>query len=373
MQIYLHLMTEELNPRSLIEDYCGSSKAWTVQTAEEWRRLGEELAREGSSAGSSYAHAQAARKEGLFEHALQGYLNAAELSPEWALALEGAGLVTYSTGRWQEAEEYLSRALKLDGRLIHARMAFAEIFAERHNFVAAEDTLRLAVQAYREDAGLRAALGHLYLRDRRYREAEAAFQKALELDSSASALLGLASIRMFQKDYNSAIEYTRSAIDAGGETAAALIHLGIITHEFSNYREAEEYFNKALQLEPRSARNLYRMALFYWRHQSYAKAERMLRLAINCETHRSCYYSALGLMMFQDGRAYEAERLYREALRLNASDLIALHGLGTLVRLNGRAAESRELLARARAILQAGKRSLTARLAERLDQLHIEE
>jgi Flp pilus assembly protein TadD len=367
-------MFNVIEQHHLIKDYRRSSLAWDEQTQSQWQLASEEFANLRQQAESrEYAAAQAfcagqaARKIELFEQAIQYFQEALELIPDWPLALEALAAAYRRFGKRSEVENCLSKALKLDSGLTHARMLFADLLCERYNYQAAEDVLQLALKANPNDLGIHLLLGHIALSDRRLKDAEKRYQNTLTLSpNSADAYAGLSSVRMLEERYNDALDYINIALKSNKNCINALLNKGIVLYTFNQPQEAEEVFNSVVMLAPRASQIYFRLAVFYWKQGNPMKAERYLMLAINSESYRAHFHSAFGLFLLQQNRVGEADVHFRQALLLNPNDIIGLHGVGMLAILNDEKQIAADMINRAGAILSTSKRYLMQRLASRL-------
>ncbi|MBL8150884.1 MAG: tetratricopeptide repeat protein [Blastocatellia bacterium] len=367
-------MFKHIEEHSVIRAYRSDSAAWQRQTYSIWVEATDYFAHQRKSkesnmlaAGQSFCMGQASRKQEFYDQAVRSFQMALDFLPDWPLAIEALALTYHTTGRRKETQEYLSKALRLDAELIHSRIAFAELFCEKHNYKAAEDVLKLALRYQPSDAGIYWRLGHIALSDLRLKEAFEAYEQAIRVNPFCTeAFIGKSCVRLMEQDYNSALDFIKLALKHDDTSSEAYINLAIIYHNANRLVEAEEAFSKAITLAPRSAKNYFRIALFYWNINSKAKAERYLRIALNCDDLRSHYYSALGLLMLEYGRIGEAESCFRQALLINSDDLIALHGLTIISWLDGRGDEAEALKTHAKSILKAGKRSITSEILPRL-------
>ncbi|MEW6731377.1 MAG: tetratricopeptide repeat protein [Acidobacteriota bacterium] len=368
-------MNSAINQHPLIRAYISSSAAWKQQTYEQWHLAagefevfyhqqggGRELA-----AAQAFCAAQAARKMELYEQAVKSYQEASELLPDWPLVPEALAAAYYHLGRYSEATEQISSALKLDSTLIQARLTYAEILCVRNNYRAAEDVLTLGLKHHPGDLGLHCFLGHIALSDRCLDAAERHYQHALTLSPEYSdAHTGMSSVRLLQQRYEDALDHIKLALDQNQRDSAALINRGFIYYTYNQPTEAEADFERAIRFAPRAAQNYFRLATFYWQRQDLNKAERYLRLAINCESYRSHYHSVFALLLMEKGQMAYAEQYFHQALLLNPEDIIALHGLAVLALISEDPQSSEQFLTRAAPLLTGGKRTLLTKLAARL-------
>ncbi len=369
-------MFNEINQHSLIKTYRNKALAWNQQTYEQWRLAGEEFAqlrlRHGELpaliAAQAFCEGQAARKQEFYEQAVSYYKKVAEVLPEWPLAPEALGDVYRYLGKRAEAEKQLSHALKLDGRLIHARLVYAAMLCEKNNYKAAEDVLKLGLKNNTGEIAFHSFLGHIALSDRRLSSAERRYQRALTLaDDYAEAYAGLSAVRILEKRYEEALDYAKLALNYDQRSAMALINRGIARCLTNQRKEGEADFDRVVRLAPRVAHNYFRIANFYWQNDhNLALTERYLRLAINCESYRSDYHTAMAMLYLEQNNLMDAEKYYRQAIILNPDDILALHGLGMLAIIGSDSLAASKYLSHATTLLFTSRRYLVAKLASHL-------
>ncbi len=94
-------------------------------------------------------------------------------------------------------------------------------------------------------------LGNVFLRMRRIKDAERAFDKALEIDpESAQARLGMSNVMLRKKDYEAAAEYALDSIGLLYHFPAAHLNLGIALAKLAMYDRAIEAFRVSLTMAP---------------------------------------------------------------------------------------------------------------------------
>lgn len=370
-------MFNEINQHSLIKAYRNKASAWSQQTYEQWHLAAEEFtefrARQGEIsaliAAQAFCQGQAARKQEFYEQAVSYYQKAAELLPEWPLAPEALGEVYRYLGRRAEAEKQLSHALKLDGKLLYARLIYASMLCERNNYKAAEDVLKLGLKNNPTEVAFHCFLGHIALSDKRLSSAERRYQRALTLiEGSSEAYAGLSAVRLMEKRYDEALDYAKLALHHDQRNTMALINRGIARCLTNQRKEGEADFDRVVRIAPRIAHNYFRIANFYWQNDhNLALAERYLRLAINCESYRSDYHTAMGMLYLEQNNLMDAEKYYRQAVILNPDDILALHGLGVLAIIGSDQAAASKYLSHATSLLFTSRRYLVAKLASQLD------
>jgi predicted AlkP superfamily phosphohydrolase/phosphomutase/tetratricopeptide (TPR) repeat protein len=100
--------------------------------------------------------------------------------------------------------------------------------------------------------GLHLELGKIYLQIRKYKDAERAFSKALEIDDgNAAAWHGMSICMLRQEKYEEAAHHALTAIGLMYHFPPAHYHLGEALYHLGRYKEASQAFEVALSMMPR--------------------------------------------------------------------------------------------------------------------------
>ncbi len=231
------------------------------------------------------------------------------------------------------------------------------------------------------EAELRDIIGSVYLDLDQYAEAEAMYQRSLDLrrklhgnDSVevALSLTYLANVRWRQGRYPEAESLLRQALairrKALGEENAAVANslndLGLLLKEQGRLAEAETALRQSLAMEekclpkddPNTASTLNNLASVYWKLGRFAEAEARQRQALEMQRkqlgseHPNVVVSInnLSTILQDQGKLADAEALQREALALtrklvgdNHSDVArGLNNLAMVLRDQGKLAEA---------------------------------
>jgi tetratricopeptide (TPR) repeat protein len=213
-----------------------------------------------------YHMGMALLQQGRSERALEAFNAVLSAEPDHAKALEGAGIVSFRNGLYDEAEARLTRAAHLDPSLHRAYAHLGAIHNYRGDFAAAVTAFRTALDIAPDSTPDSAAvwnnLGMTYTMMEREADAVRAFAKALRLGAPlrrTSNNMGLALARMGR--YPEALEAFRSAEgDAGAYNNLGYVHL-----MQERYDDAIACFETAIRLEPgyyeRASENLRRARL----------------------------------------------------------------------------------------------------------------
>jgi tetratricopeptide (TPR) repeat protein len=110
-------------------------------------------------------------------------------------------------------------------------------------------------------------LGVAHSKKQQYAEAEAAFQKAIEIEpDSAEAYTGLANVFNAQKKFEMAQQASAKAAEltsasGGGGSAEALFNQGVVQWNSGKYAEAKALFEQATQADPNMAMAHYQLGM----------------------------------------------------------------------------------------------------------------
>lgn len=97
-------------------------------------------------------------------------------------------------------------------------------------------------------------LGVLQLRCGKLQQAQASFEVAYQLNSSAQALDGLGAVAFLGGEISQAKEYFLAAISLEPEYAEAYANLGLLMEASQNYKEAQLYYRRSIELAPHNFR-----------------------------------------------------------------------------------------------------------------------
>jgi tetratricopeptide (TPR) repeat protein len=189
-----------------------------------------------------------------------GLLNtAAAEDPAWIVPHQKLAAIHYRAGQWNEAEVELDW-LTFHG-IEHPQLALISgtIALERRQLQRALEYLEYAVYVAPEIPGVLNLLGRAFLRLNRLDDAEAAFQKSLETNSSdAYALDGLAAICLRNREYKKAADFALNALGHDMQVFGAHYRLGIALSFLDRPAGAITALETAARLRPTVA------ALYWW-------------------------------------------------------------------------------------------------------------
>jgi tetratricopeptide (TPR) repeat protein len=222
--------------------------------------------------------------------------------------------------------------------------------AHLHRFKDAEEAFRRALEIDHNDAAAWGCLGTLLGNQlKRYNESEAAYKKTIEIDpASTAAWLGLG--YLYNEHLNRKVDaetaYLR-ATELDPNDFRLWNNLGNVRSELGKYAESEAAYRKAIELNSK-APSLWRNlgVLFGDRLGRYDDAESCYRKAIEVGPNDALTWRTLGKLLVGHLRRYEeAASAFRQVAILQPKDPVAWYELGNILAdFQGKGTEAAEAL-----------------------------
>ncbi|MFA4015301.1 MAG: hypothetical protein RUDDFDWM_000381 [Candidatus Fervidibacterota bacterium] len=201
-------------------------------------------------------------RQKAFDKALNSYLLAAALKPQPSL-FNNIGSLYFHQGKYNEAIQYFSKALKEDPNFVIARRNLAIAYREIKEYEKAASELREILKLQPENIGVKIELADVLIELKRYDE-------AMELCKDVSArdpknavvrvLLGF--IHYTRGNLGLAWDEYKRATELDPKNADAWNGLGAVYERQGKLQDAEKCYRKALELDPKheiARRNLERV------------------------------------------------------------------------------------------------------------------
>ncbi len=282
---------------------------------------------------------------------------AAELNPTDPLLVQKLGEGFDLLGQPEKAALFYVKLLEQFPNLPGLRENLVRIYLTRNDHAKAAEQLELLLRRNPTNPQIYYLLGSVKFEDKKPKEAEELFRKALLLnpklepvyyDLAASQInqnrpvealatldkardqfkprfiaefyTALAYSRM--KDYTNAIRHmTAAEVVASVNETNRLNHLfyfqlGATYERTKQMGEAEKYFRKSLEMAPDFAEALNYLG-YMWaeRNVNLDEARQLLERAVKAETKNGAYLDSLGWVYYKLGRLQDALRLIQEAIR----------------------------------------------------------
>lgn len=142
--------------------------------------------------------------------------------------------------------------------------------------------------------------------------------------------LQVAADRAARKEYGSAIDATRKAIESDPNYASAYNHLGLLYLETKRYDKAEEAFKKALETQPAYPEVWNNLGVLFNRQQRYKDAIPYLEKASQSDGYANPENALtnLGYSYFRLGEYAKAKAFHQKALDVAPIFCLAYKNLG---------------------------------------------
>lgn len=201
-----------------------------------------------------------------------------------------------------------------------------------------------AVQLAPGNPKLHNAMGHILLHVGRAPEAENAFRRALEIDSSfAEATRNVARARGEQGDTAGALDYLALALQTAPDDTDTLYDMTTLSLELGEPQRAVAVLEPYLQRHPDDARALNNLGIAYLMTDRTGEAHATMRKAYKLMPDEPLVLTNLGRALVALDRAQEAEPLHRKALKLQPGDPRLLGHMGNCQLALGNVEKAREL------------------------------
>ena len=189
---------------------------------------------------------------------------------------------------FKRAEEALKRSLEIAPRNAVAMRHLAYVFYSRHEFEAAADHARKAIELNPSDGDSYGVLGDALLEIGEYGRAEEVYKKMMELEENLYSYSRLAGLKSVRGDSAGAIVDLERAIAAGkaakqpAESIAwAEWQLGSDHFTLGKLENAESYYRQSLETYPNYYRALAGMAQVRGAQKNYSEAISLYQKAIS--------------------------------------------------------------------------------------------
>jgi tetratricopeptide (TPR) repeat protein/predicted aspartyl protease len=224
-----------------------------------------QAAHESELDAASYARrgsASASRRD--YEHALADLTRAIELAPTEAGYFYERGMAYWSSAQPDRALEDFTQAIKLKPDDVRSLMARAELRARRHDPAdAIGPDLDATDHAAAREAGMRLALGDLYLQVRNYPAAIAQYDHWIDAHDRDDIQMPRArnsrcwARALTGQELDRALDDCNAAVRANRKAAGFLDSRGLVYLRQGKYDKAIADYDAALALNPKRAWSLY--------------------------------------------------------------------------------------------------------------------
>ncbi len=287
------------------------------------------------------------RKDEAAEQALR---RAVALSPWHTGALNGLSQIYTAQKRYDLAVPINQKMIEWSPTT-YSYESFGSMLSSAGRYAEAEAAYRKALELDSTYIGAWNGFGLMLSRAGRYAEAEAAYRKALELDSTnVGAWNGFGLMLNRARRYSEAAAAFRKAIELDSTEITYTYNLGVVLGRAGRYADAETAYRKAIEQDSSNAGAWRSLGQLLTNLRRYAEAEPICRKAIDLEAGDAQNWNALGFVFQSSGRYAEAEPILRKAIELDSSVSTYWNNLGFSLLQMQRYAEAEPALQRAIAL-----------------------
>ena len=241
------------------------------------------------------------------------------------------GLIAYQRSDWPTAEEYIARAIQLDGAQPSFHNHLAEVFRSAGNLAKSETCCREALKLKPDFALAHNTLGIVLNEQGQTEQAISCFQKAIAAQPDfAQAHCNLGAALQTRGNTTEAIACFRRAIECLPDYAAAYSFLGSALQQQGSTDEALAAYRQAITFDPRLA-------------QAEKSLGALLQSRLELEEARACYERALvlqpadaeslcnlGSIFKEQGQHQRAIEYYQRAIQVDPGLAEAHFNLGVI-------------------------------------------
>ncbi|MSU20533.1 MAG: tetratricopeptide repeat protein [Pedosphaera sp.] len=226
--------------------------------------LQQVLQREPSNQNASLMLAGAYRARGTPTDALPIYQALAKATPTNAGLHYLAGLTLREARREADARKAFETALKLNPDHRLSATSLIELDVREKKMAAAINRAQTLVQKYPKEAQPLFVLARVHVAASELGKAEAALQQAIALDSEfQAAYLELIRIYVQTKRYPEALAKVEIAMQKNPNDTAALLQAGLLYEKKDEFKHAAEMYERLLKIKPRNQVALNNLANLY--------------------------------------------------------------------------------------------------------------
>ncbi|MFH1397590.1 MAG: tetratricopeptide repeat protein [Candidatus Omnitrophota bacterium] len=238
-----------------------------------------------SIALSRYIIAEMYAQLGETSSAIQEYKSALKADYQNAAIHLGLATTFFKDNQVDKAAEELNLAIKFDPDAVEPHAILALLYFSQNKVSLAnaeyETALKKAIDIQPENADIYKNLGLLYLRQKKFKEAEGIYRLVLNISSQdAQVYFYLANISDELKNRAEAVKNLKKALELKPDYSPALNYLGYLyVEEGKNLDEAGDMIRRALEIEPDNGAYVDSLGWFYFKKGKTKEAIKELEKA----------------------------------------------------------------------------------------------
>lgn len=255
------------------------------------------------------------RMRGAPESAVTEFRKVVEMAPNNPQALNLLGMALNQMGRPEEAVRCFTSALELAPSFYDPLIQLVGIdLAARHPDAARARVLK-HIEKQADAAPLRYLLGNIHMSQKEWPQAEAAFQKAIDIDASyLGAYIALSYCLAASNRDDDALEKLEKGLQVNPKDVVGLMMAGMLYQRKEQWAKAAERFETILQVNPKAAGAANNLAYIYSEYLGKrAKGFELAKRARELAPSDPFVADTLGWIALQSGDAKWALTLLQES------------------------------------------------------------
>jgi tetratricopeptide (TPR) repeat protein len=179
--------------------------------------------------------------------------------------------------------------------------------------------------------------GNVLSDQKKYDEAIAKYQKAIELDpKDAAPYNGWGNMLYGQKKYDEAIAKYQKAIELDPKSAFAYNNWGNVLYGQKKYDEAIAKYQKSIELDPKSAVPYNGWGVVLSNQEKYDEAIAKYQKSIELDPKDAVPYDGWGVVLSNQEKYDEAIAKYQKSIELDPKDAVPYINWGNVLRAQGK-------------------------------------
>jgi tetratricopeptide (TPR) repeat protein len=221
------------------------------------------------------------------------------------------------TGRLTEVALGYQRTLQLDPQNAEALLGMSLVALASGQTAEAVRMAEVGVAVAPEMGPAWVTLGQTLRAAGRYREAEAAYARAISMDGmDVLARMGMGELRLAEDRAEEALDEFRLALTRQPALVPALLGMGNARASQGKFAEALQQYEQALAIKPKLAEGEFAAGYALMRLGRYAEAERRYRRALSLRPDFAAAWLNLGCLEREQGKEIYAEAALQRAVEL---------------------------------------------------------
>jgi tetratricopeptide (TPR) repeat protein len=290
--------------------------------------LRKQVAEDPESAQAHYYLAQAFRQNSDMAQAKNELQEALRVAPDLPLVLDSLAELSLALNEPDVAREYAEHSNRQDPANAKSRMILGAALGQLDQVKAAEEQFRVAQQISPLDPATHSNLGLIYVRAKRWLDAQKEFEAALRINSQDSQALGqLVDLLEHQGMHEKAIGRVQEYLAAYPNDANAHVMLGVLRKKSNENDSARAEFEKAIQLSPNSTPAYLQLAELHRDRGEPDAAIKLYEEAAALQPKAAPIRALIGTTYLQKGDLEQARQNLEQAMALDSNFAIAANNL----------------------------------------------